>query len=159
MGLLLHGHDADLWHYAVGVVERGLAQVDDRTTVAQVGAHHGLVDEAVPDEVRVAGPHRYLLRHAAPEGGPVHVASVLIEPAHERGVGGADAQQAAAGLALRRTDQLVDQLVLGGHGADEVMRAQEHVGPVVPLDLLLEAVDERRVDVLRGDRPGDEPPP
>jgi hypothetical protein len=36
------------------------------------------------------------------------------------------------------------------------MRAEEHVHPVVALQLLLEVVDQGRVDVLRGNRSGDE---
>ncbi|MDX2618379.1 hypothetical protein FKO01_26130 [Mesorhizobium sp. B2-3-3] len=128
-------HDAHLRNEVVGVVEGGFAQVDDRVPVTQVGSDLGLVHEAVSDEVGVAGTYGDLLGHPTPEAGAVHVAGVLVEPAEECRVGRTDTQQSASGFALRRTDQLVDELVLGGHRADQVVRPEEHVRPVVALQL------------------------
>ncbi|AWW41687.1 hypothetical protein DN051_37760 [Streptomyces cadmiisoli] len=69
-------------------------QVDDRVPVPEVGADLRLVHQGVPDEVRVPGPHRDLLCDPTPEAGAVHVARVLVQPADEGGVCGADAEQA-----------------------------------------------------------------
>ncbi|WP_189273992.1 hypothetical protein [Streptomyces atratus] len=152
MGLLLHGHDPDFRNELVGVIECGFAEADNCVSVAEICPDLGLVDERVPDEVRVTGPHRDLLGDAAPEGCAVHVSGVLVQPPDERRVGRTDPQETAAGLALRGADQFVDELVLRGHGADQVVWAEEHVGPVVALQLLLEVVDQGGVNVLRRDR-------
>ncbi|MGW6715962.1 hypothetical protein ACWF9X_22695 [Streptomyces globisporus] len=45
VSLLLHGHDPHLRYEPVGIVENGLAQLDDRVPVAQVGTHLGLVHQ------------------------------------------------------------------------------------------------------------------
>ncbi len=152
MGQLLHRHDPHFRYELVGVLKNGLAQLDDGVPVTQVGTHLGLVHQGVPDQVRIAGPDCDLLCHTSPERGSVHVARILVQPADERRVCRARAQQRAPCFTLGGPHQLVDELVLGRHRPDQVMRAQKHVGPVVPLQLLLEVVDQGRVDVLRSER-------
>ncbi len=151
--LLLHGHDPHLGEELIWTIEGGLAKIDHSVTVTEVGADLRLIHQAVADEMAVTGPNSDLLRNTSPERGSRQVARVLVQPTDQSGVRSSDAQEATPYLAFRGTDQLVDQLILRADGPDQVMGPEKHVGPVVPFELLLEVVDQGRVDVLTHGRP------
>ncbi|SCK19580.1 hypothetical protein YW7DRAFT_01394 [Streptomyces sp. AmelKG-E11A] len=92
------------------------------------------------------------MRDTPPERSGGEVSGILVEPTNKSGISGPDPEKTAPRAPVCGSDQLVDELVLGGHRADEIMRTEVHVGSVVSFELRLEVVDQRRVHVLMSHR-------
>jgi hypothetical protein len=109
------------------MLQRALGEPDGARRVARGSSLVGLADQHVGHHVWVADLLGPFHRTVGPVRGRPNVAAVLVEPARELGVAGADLQEAHALGAGKAGKQLLDQIEVPADGPQDLMRTKQPV--------------------------------
>src|SRR5687768_17394762 len=103
------------------MLQRTLGKPDRARRVARGRSLVGLANQHVGHHLWVADLLGPLHGAVGPVGGRPEVAAVLVEPARELSVAGADLQQAPAPWAGKVGEQLLDEVQVPANGSQDVV--------------------------------------